>query len=330
MAYKALYREFRPRQFSDLKGQEVISAVLRNQVRQDSPAHAYIFSGPRGTGKTSAAKILAAALNCLNRQEGEPCLACENCKAALQGTMIDIVELDAASNNGVDSVRDIVDRAELLPVGGRYKVYIIDEVHMLTSAAFNALLKTLEEPPAHVVFILATTNIEALPKTVLSRCQRFDFKFLDEKNVVLRMEEILKAVNVPAEKEALRLIAKASEGAMRDALTILEKCIALRENVTEELALEVLGYADKTAVVSLMDALSRYDSKEAFQILLSILESGVEPGIVCSQLIQMGEDMLVLAVKKDFEGAGGAMAERFSPAGLVRLIRFPRGLGISH
>ena len=228
MAYKALYRQFRPRRFADLKGQDMIARVLKNQIMAGEPAHAYLFSGPRGTGKTSTAKILAMALNCLHPEGGEPCLVCENCRAALSDAMIDMIEMDAASNNGVDNARDIRDKAGLLPTRGKYKVYIIDEVHMLTGQAFNALLKTLEEPPAHVVFILATTELDALPKTVLSRCLRFDFKFIDRREVVERMQEVLRATGGEAEEDALYEIAEASEGAMRDALTILEKCCAFR------------------------------------------------------------------------------------------------------
>ena len=219
MAYKALYRQFRPRRFEDLKGQELITRILRNQIIQNEPAHAYIFSGPRGTGKTSTAKIFAAALNCENPENGEPCLKCQNCIAALNDSMIDIIEMDAASNNGVDNARDIRDKAGLLPTRGRYKVYIIDEVHMLTGPAFNALLKTIEEPPEHVVFILATTELDAVPKTVLSRCLRFDFKFIDRKLVIERMKEVLRTTGMTADEDALEDIADASEGAMRDALT---------------------------------------------------------------------------------------------------------------
>ena len=248
MAYKALYRQFRPRRFADLKGQDMIARVLKNQIMAGEPAHAYLFSGPRGTGKTSTAKILAMALNCLHPEGGEPCLVCENCRAALSDAMIDMIEMDAASNNGVDNARDIRDKAGLLPTRGKYKVYIIDEVHMLTGQAFNALLKTLEEPPAHVVFILATTELDALPKTVLSRCLRFDFKFIDRREVVERMQEVLRATGGEAEEDALYEIAEASEGAMRDALTILEKCCAFGVRVDRDIVASVLGRASGEAM----------------------------------------------------------------------------------
>ena len=179
-SYRAIYRQFRPRRFSEITGQKTVVKVLRNQVRTGSPAHAYLFAGQRGTGKTSAARILAMALNCLDPHDGEPCLECANCRDALQDSMIDIIEIDAASNNGVDNARDIREKVNLVPVAGRYKIYIIDEVHMLSPAAFNALLKTLEEPPEYAVFILATTELQKVPRTVLSRCQRFDFKSLTD------------------------------------------------------------------------------------------------------------------------------------------------------
>ena len=296
MAYKALYREFRPRRFADLKGQDVISAVLKNQIKNESPAHAYLFSGPRGTGKTSTAKILASALNCLNPQEGEPCLACDNCVAALNDAMLDIVEMDAASNNGVDAARDIRDKAGLLPTKGKYKVYIIDEVHMLTGAAFNALLKTLEEPPSHVVFILATTEIDALPKTVLSRCQRFDFKLIDETNIIARMNEVLKGVGATADEDALETIAQSADGALRDALTILEKCVSYTTHITSEVVASVLGHASKAHIARLISALATYNSREALSTLLEIVDSGVECGTLTGQILQSYEQMLLANV----------------------------------
>lgn len=315
MAHKALYRQFRPRRFEDLKGQEVVATVLKNQVSAGEPSHAYLFSGPRGTGKTSTAKILACALNCLHPQDGEPCLECENCKAALEDAMIDIIEMDAASNNSVDNARDIRDKVGLLPAKGKYKVYIIDEVHMLTGSAFNALLKTLEEPPAHVVFILATTELAALPKTVLSRCQRFDFRRIEERDIVARLEEVAKSVGVKAGKGALLQIAAAAEGALRDALTILDKCCSFGEEITEDVVSEVLGFAGYTALYALVSAMAEYDEKSALTQLTAILDGGIEPGILVGQLLSCFHKMLLDVVTGGGEEnplwqAGGQMGKK--------------------
>lgn len=298
MAHKALYRQFRPRRFEDLKGQEVVATVLRNQVSAGEPSHAYLFSGPRGTGKTSTAKILACALNCLNPKDGEPCLECENCKAALEDAMIDIIEMDAASNNSVDNARDIRDKVGLLPAKGKYKVYIIDEVHMLTGSAFNALLKTLEEPPEHVVFILATTELAVLPKTVLSRCQRFDFRRIGEEDIVARLEEVAKEIGIQVQKNALLQIAVASEGALRDALTILDKCCSFGEEITEQIVSQVLGYAGYTALYALVGAMAEYDDKAALAQLTAILDAGIEAGVLVGQLLECFHRMLLDAVEE--------------------------------
>lgn len=296
MAYKALYREFRPRRFEDLKGQGAIAAVLKNQVRLNEPSHAYLFSGPRGTGKTSTAKILACALNCEHPEDGEPCLKCENCREALADDMIDIIEMDAASNNSVDNARDIRDKVGLLPAKGKYKVYIIDEVHMLSTSAFNALLKTLEEPPAHVVFILATTELGALPKTVLSRCQRFDFKHIEADDMISRMQEIIGQTGSKADEEALKLIADASEGALRDALTVLDQCCVLTDHVTVPVVAEVLGYADSSVLLELLTALGGYEEKSALIALEKILGLGIEAQRVTIQMMDALEQMLYASI----------------------------------
>ena len=319
MAYKALYRQFRPRRFADLKGQDMIARVLRNQVIAGEPAHAYLFAGPRGTGKTSTAKILASALNCLQPQDGEPCLVCENCKAALNDSMMDIIEMDAASNNGVDNARDIRDKAGLLPTKGKYKIYIIDEVHMLTGQAFNALLKTLEEPPAHVVFILATTELDALPKTVLSRCLRFDFKFIDRQRVIERMQEVLAQTGVTAEEDALQEIAEASEGAMRDALTILEKCCAFGVNVDKEMVAAVLGRASSTSMHKWMQAMADYNERDALLQMREILDSGVECGAAIAQILQIYEQLLFAKIcSTDTEWA--KYGQQMTKEGILRSI----------
>ena len=317
MAYKALYRQFRPRRFEDLKGQELITRILRNQIIQNEPAHAYIFSGPRGTGKTSTAKIFAAALNCENPENGEPCLKCQNCIAALNDSMIDIIEMDAASNNGVDNARDIRDKAGLLPTRGRYKVYIIDEVHMLTGPAFNALLKTIEEPPEHVVFILATTELDAVPKTVLSRCLRFDFKFIDRKLVIERMKEVLRTTGMTADEDALEDIADASEGAMRDALTMLEKCCAFGVNIDSDIVASVLGRASNIVLRGFMDCYSRYDERSSILKLREILASGIESGPLAVQFTDILEKILVSVVTGE-ENAWSGYKDEFSKERLIR------------
>lgn len=225
MAYTALYRKFRPLKFQDMVGQEHITRTIRNQIEAGRVGHAYLLNGGRGTGKTTTAKILARAVNCLNPQDGEPCNECEICKAALSGSLTDIVEMDAASNNSVDDIRAIRDEVNFLPTLAKYRVYIIDEVHMLSTGAFNALLKTLEEPPTHVKFILATTEPQKLPATILSRCQRFDFKKISNEAICQRLQYVCDQSKIEITKEALKLIAILAEGAMRDALSILERCL---------------------------------------------------------------------------------------------------------
>ena len=242
MAYTALYRKFRPLTFEEIVGQEHITRTLKNQLMAGRVGHAYLFNGCRGTGKTSAAKILARAVNCLNPQDGEPCNECEICKAAISGSLTDIVEMDAASNNSVEDIRLIRDEVNFLPTLAKYRVYIIDEVHMLSTGAFNALLKTLEEPPSHVKFILATTEPQKLPATILSRCQRFDFKKIDLENIVKRLKIVCNTSNIDAEESALKIVASLSEGAMRDALSILERCLQDGENkITEDKVKELVG-----------------------------------------------------------------------------------------
>lgn len=242
MAYQALYRKWRPRTFDDVVGQEAITDTLKNSLIRGKVSHAFLFAGPRGTGKTSCAKIFAKALNCLNLQEGEPCNDCSNCLAADQGAMPDIIEMDAASNNSVDEIRDLLDKVHYAPTEGKYKVYIIDEVHMLSISAFNALLKTLEEPPASVVFILATTELQKVPATIISRTQRYNFKRFSNEAMVQRMEYILGQEGVEYEDKALKVIAQVADGGMRDALSILDQLLSFeKSSVRYEDALEVTG-----------------------------------------------------------------------------------------
>ncbi len=279
MAYQALYRQWRPATFADMVGQEAIVKTLKNQVASGRIAHAYLFCGSRGTGKTSAAKIMARAVNCLSPKEGDPCGVCSVCQSLIEETSLDVSEIDAASNNGVDEIRDLRDKVKYPPQTGRYKVYIIDEVHMLTGAAFNALLKTLEEPPAHVVFILATTEPQKLPATVLSRCQRFDFGRIPAHQIAGRLREAVTRAGVQATDESLALIARAAEGGMRDALSILDMCMGYGEEVTVELVRSVLGTADKPFLFTFAGTLAKGDVRQIMQLVDQLMRSGREPQV---------------------------------------------------
>ena len=245
MSYIALYRKFRPLKFSDMVGQDYISQILKNQIINDRVGHAYLFSGGRGTGKTSTAKIFSRAINCTNQKDGEPCNECEICKGIIDGSLTDVTEIDAASNNSVDNIREIRDEVMFAPTKAKYRIYIIDEVHMLSTGAFNALLKTLEEPPKHVKFILATTDPNKLPATILSRCQRFDFKRISEDNIVKRLRIICKESKIKISENALKMIAVLAEGAMRDAISMLERCTG--ENTNSEVSEDVIRELVRTS-----------------------------------------------------------------------------------
>ena len=275
MAYMALYRKFRPLKFSDMVGQEAITKTLRNQIMSGRVGHAYLLNGTRGTGKTTTAKILARAVNCLNPQDGEPCNECEICKAALSGSLTDIVEMDAASNNSVDDIRAIRDEVNFLPTLAKYRVYIIDEVHMLSTGAFNALLKTLEEPPAHVKFILATTEPQKLPATILSRCQRFDFKKISNDDISKRLEFVCKESNIEITKEALKIISVLADGAMRDALSILERCIQEgNDKIDENLVKDLVGIPKLTFIAQIMKAIAEYKVEDILKTIEEITNQG--------------------------------------------------------
>lgn len=288
MAYQALYRKWRPRTFDDVVGQEAITDTLKNSLIRGKVSHAFLFAGPRGTGKTSCAKIFAKALNCLNLQEGEPCNECSNCLAADQGAMPDIIEMDAASNNSVDEIRDLLDKVHYAPTEGKYKVYIIDEVHMLSISAFNALLKTLEEPPASVVFILATTELQKVPATIISRTQRYNFKRFSNEAMVQRMEYILGQEGVEYEDKALKVIAQVADGGMRDALSILDQLLSFeKSSVRYEDALEVTGFAAQEQVEKLLLALLNGDSQTALDLAKSAIQDGASAQNILNEIISL-------------------------------------------
>ncbi|MGO1371588.1 MAG: DNA polymerase III subunit gamma/tau [Senegalia sp. (in: firmicutes)] len=275
MAFKALYRRFRPKTFDDVVGQEHITRVLKNQILNDNIAHAYLFSGTRGTGKTSTAKIFARAVNCIDNNTGNPCNACEVCRSILDDNIMDVVEMDAASNNSVDDIRDLKEKVKYPPSKGRYKVYIIDEVHMLSKGAFNALLKTLEEPPSHLIFILATTEPQKLPATILSRCQRYDFKRITVKEIVTTMKNICDELNIEVEERGLQLIARNSDGAMRDALSILDQCISFAdEKVSYEYILELLGTVNSDIIFDMSDSIIEKDLEKSLKTVDELIIIG--------------------------------------------------------
>ena len=295
MEYTALYRRFRPITFSEIVGQEHITTTLRNQVIADRVGHAYLFTGCRGCGKTTSAKVLSRAVNCLNPQNGEPCNECSICKAALEGSLTDIVEMDAASNNSVDDIRAIRDEVNFLPTVAKYRVYIIDEVHMLSAGAFNALLKTLEEPPKHVKFILATTEPQKLPATILSRCQRFDFKKISEQDITQNLEKICKECNIEYSEDALNLIAELSEGAMRDALSILERCSQGEDNnITEEKVKELVGIPKLEYISGITKAILEYDVNKALEISNEIILEGKDLTNFLWEIIKYIRDIMIL------------------------------------
>lgn len=296
MAYQALYRQWRPTDFSSMVSQEAVIATLRNQITTGRIAHAYLFCGSRGTGKTSTAKIMARAINCLDPHDGDPCGVCESCRRLLADESLDVMEIDAASNNGVDEIRDLRETVKYPPQQGRYKVYIIDEVHMLSASAFNALLKTLEEPPGHVVFILATTEPQKLPATILSRCQRFDFGRIPAGQIAGRLRQAVEGANATATDGALNMIARAAEGGMRDALSILDMCLGYRSDVDESLVRDVLGTSDRGFLFRFADALKDEDAAALLGMIDELMRTGREAMVFAKDVSQHLRALLMAKV----------------------------------
>ena len=301
MNYQALYRKYRPAVFDDIKGQDVIVTTLRNQIRTGRIAHAYLFCGSRGTGKTTAAKIFARAVNCENPQNGNPCNECETCRTILSGASLNAIEIDAASNNGVDNIRQIREEVAYPPTQGRYKVYVIDEVHMLSAGAFNALLKTLEEPPSYVIFILATTEVQKIPVTILSRCQRYDFHRISREEITLRLRELLEKEQIEAEEQALRYIAGKAEGGMRDALSLADRCISfyLGQPLTYERVLNVLGAVDVQVLGDLFESIAVGDVADVFKRLDEMIFNGREVTQLVTDMTEYLRDLLLVKTSAD-------------------------------
>lgn len=295
MAYVALYREWRPQKFSEVVGQVHVTRTLINALKQGRISHAYLFCGPRGTGKTSIAKILAKAVNCLESQAGEPCNQCANCQSINQGGSLDVLEIDAASNRGIDEIRDLRERVQFVPSGGRFRVYIIDEVHMLTTEAFNALLKTLEEPPGHVIFVLATTEAHKLPATILSRCQRFDFHRISRADLLERLRLVAKNNNITVTEEALAVMVQAAEGGLRDALSLLDQCIGFTDGVIEiEDVNQVLGTVSEELLAQVVSALKQNDAGALIRLVALVIEQGKDIRKFVRDLIGYFRDLLLL------------------------------------
>ena len=302
MSYTALYRKYRPKTFEEVVGQEHITRTLRNQITSGRVGHAYLLNGGRGTGKTSSAKILSRAINCLNPQDGNPCNECEICKAALAGSLTDIVEMDAASNNSVEDIRAIRDEVNFLPTVAKYRVYIIDEVHMLSIGAFNALLKTLEEPPEHVKFILATTEPQKLPATILSRCQRFDFKKIPNEHIKSRLKYICEQDNIDIEDDAINTISVLAEGAMRDALSILERCLQEgTDKITNEQVKDLVGIPKIESVNKILNNILDYNLEETMKNVDNILSDGKDISNLIWEIIKYAKDILVYKTTNKLE-----------------------------
>ena len=303
MSYTALYRKYRPSEFEDVKGQEHIVTTLKNQIKADRIGHAYLFCGTRGTGKTTVAKIFAKAVNCEHPVDGSPCGECASCKAIAAGSSMNVIEIDAASNNGVENIRQIREEVSYSPTQGKYKVYIIDEVHMLSIGAFNALLKTLEEPPSYVIFILATTESHKIPITILSRCQKYDFRRISIETISDRLMDLLQQEGVEAEEKAVRYVAKAGDGSMRDALSLLDQCIAfyLGEPLTYDHVLEVLGAVDTEVFSRLLRSILANNVVQAIELLEELIVQGRELGQFVTDFVWYLRNLLLVKSSDQME-----------------------------
>ena len=339
--YRALYRKWRPQRFEDVVAQRGIVTALRNQIATGRVGHAYLFTGVRGTGKTTCAKIFAKAVNCLHPHNGDPCGECEICRGIDNGSILDVVEMDAASNNGVDDIRDLRDETAYTPSACQYKVYIIDEVHMLSTAAFNALLKTLEEPPAHVIFILATTEIQKVPATILSRCQRYDFTRIGPEDIAKRVEYIAGQEGLELTGDGAELIARLADGAMRDALSILDTCAGVSNTVDEALVRRMAGVTDRKYLFEISDAIAARDAVKALQEIAALRQQSVDMRRLCMELaghyrnlmlsaLPGGTDLLTgtspeeeaaYAARKDFPQAEAVRAVNAFGAALEKMAR---------
>ena len=328
--YQALYRVWRPKTFSEMVGQEAIVRTLRNQVTTGRIAHAYLFCGSRGTGKTSAARILTRAINCEHPVNGDPCGECDSCRTIESGASFDVYEMDAASNSRVEEIRELLEKVDYPPQFGRYKVYIIDEVHMLSNAAFNALLKTLEEPPDYMVFILATTEPQKLPATILSRCQRYDFGRYSEEQIAGHLQHVIDQSGEQAEPEALNLIARAAEGGMRDALSILDMCMGSGETITEASVRQALGAADRSFLFSFAGALAQKDAAEALRLIEELMRGGRDVQVFLKDLsahLRMLMAVMLLGPGESLPGSSeentrrcAQQAKAFSQQRLLRVL----------
>ena len=292
--YPVLYRTWRPQPFSDVWGQPHVTTALKNELRTGRLAHAYLFTGSRGTGKTSCAKILAKAVNCLHPVDGDPCNECEVCRGIDEGTVLDVAEIDAASNNGVDNIRDLREEVHFTPTVGKYRVYIIDEVHMLSAGAFNALLKTLEEPPAHVIFVLATTEVHKLPATILSRCQRFDFGRIAPADIAGRMQYIAGQEGFTLEEDAALLIARLADGGMRDALSLLDQCLSRSREITAEVVAETAGMAGREHLYQLADAIRTQNGGAALALLNDLYNASCDMERLCVELTEFFRGLMII------------------------------------